>query len=156
MTLQDFGSLGELIAAIATVATLIYLAIQIRGNTLVSKAEARRASRDSANPASLAVAQDGELARIFLAGLSEPTKLNPEEWARFSFLLGQLLTASAGVHDEISAGVLSDELPFNQEFMIRMYLGTPGGRKFWSQFGLGYSKDFREHVDRIVAEHRAK
>ena len=35
MTIQDLGSLGELIAAIATVATLGYLATQIRlGNRL--------------------------------------------------------------------------------------------------------------------------
>ena len=33
MTIQDLGSLGELVAAIATVATLIYLSIQIRQNT---------------------------------------------------------------------------------------------------------------------------
>ncbi len=33
MTIQDLGSLGELIAAVATVATLVYLALQIRQNT---------------------------------------------------------------------------------------------------------------------------
>jgi hypothetical protein len=35
MSIQDLGSLGELIAAIATVGTLIYLALQIRQNTAV-------------------------------------------------------------------------------------------------------------------------
>ena len=33
MTLQDLGSIGELVGAAATVATLIYLAVQIRANT---------------------------------------------------------------------------------------------------------------------------
>jgi len=33
ITIQDLGSIGELIAAIATIATLAYLAIQIRQNT---------------------------------------------------------------------------------------------------------------------------
>lgn len=33
MSIQDLGSLGELVAAIATIATLIYLATQIRQNT---------------------------------------------------------------------------------------------------------------------------
>ena len=32
MTIQDLGSIGELIAAIATLATLVYLAAQIRQN----------------------------------------------------------------------------------------------------------------------------
>ena len=33
MTLQDLGSIGELVGALATIATLVYLAIQIRANT---------------------------------------------------------------------------------------------------------------------------
>ena len=33
MTVQDLGSLGELIAAVATVTTLVYLAIQLKQNT---------------------------------------------------------------------------------------------------------------------------
>jgi hypothetical protein len=33
MTIQDLGAIGELIAAVATVGTLIYLSIQIRQNT---------------------------------------------------------------------------------------------------------------------------
>ena len=33
MTIQDLGSLGELIAVVATVVTLVYLAIQLKQNT---------------------------------------------------------------------------------------------------------------------------
>ena len=91
MTIQDWGSLGELIAAVATVATLIYLALQIRANTIVSKAEARRATRVAAGGVSLAIVENGEVARIFRAGLGDPSKLEPEEWIRFSFLIGQLV-----------------------------------------------------------------
>jgi hypothetical protein len=40
MSIQDLGSLGELIAAAATLGTLIYLAIQIRQNNLIAKEQA--------------------------------------------------------------------------------------------------------------------
>ena len=33
MTLSEIGSVGELLGALATIATLLYLAIQIRNNT---------------------------------------------------------------------------------------------------------------------------
>ncbi|MEZ5491118.1 MAG: hypothetical protein R3F50_12480 [Gammaproteobacteria bacterium] len=33
MAIQDWGSIGELIGALATIATLVYSAIQVRGNT---------------------------------------------------------------------------------------------------------------------------
>ena len=38
MTIQQLGSIGEFVAAIATLATLIYLALQIRRNTAVARA----------------------------------------------------------------------------------------------------------------------
>ena len=37
MTISDLGSIGELIAAAATVATLLYLALQVRANTNTAK-----------------------------------------------------------------------------------------------------------------------
>ena len=33
MSIQDLGAIGELLAAVATLATLIYLALQIKQNT---------------------------------------------------------------------------------------------------------------------------
>jgi len=49
VTVQDLGSLGEFIAAIATVATLIYLAIQIRASNRIARAEASRAPNSDLN-----------------------------------------------------------------------------------------------------------
>lgn len=46
MTLQDWGSLGEVISGMAVLVTLIYLAIQTRQNTLAVRASAvMRATR---------------------------------------------------------------------------------------------------------------
>jgi len=39
MTISDIGSIGELLAAIATIITLIYLALQLRSNTKVVRAQ---------------------------------------------------------------------------------------------------------------------
>ena len=40
MTIQDLGSIGERLAAVATLATLFYLAVQIRQNTKAVRAAA--------------------------------------------------------------------------------------------------------------------
>ncbi len=152
MTIQDWGSLGELIAAVATVATLIYLALQIRANTIVSKAEARRATRVAAGGVSLAIVENGEVARIFRAGLGDPSKLEPEEWIRFSFLMGQLVGAISAAFDEVDYGVLSEDSISNQKVLIKQFLPTPGGQKFWQQFGPTYPDEFREFVRGLLSE----
>ena len=41
MNIQDLGSIGELIAAAAIIATLIYLARQVRANTKITQTASR-------------------------------------------------------------------------------------------------------------------
>src|SRR5438552_10811812 len=43
MNLNDFANLGQIIGAIGVMITLVYLSIQIRGNTRVVSAQARHA-----------------------------------------------------------------------------------------------------------------
>lgn len=49
MTIQDLGSIGELTAAVATVVTLAYLAIQIRTTNRLARAEASRTPNSDLN-----------------------------------------------------------------------------------------------------------
>ena len=48
MTITELGALGEFVGAIAVVATLIYLAFQVRQAQLMMKAQAAQARSDSA------------------------------------------------------------------------------------------------------------
>ena len=63
MTLGELGSLGEFLAAIATLATLIYLAVQIRQNTLATRAASHHAITDVMNKTNHLVIGDAEVAR---------------------------------------------------------------------------------------------
>ena len=42
MTIQDFGALGELVAAVAVVITLVYLTIQVRQGNTLARAQTRQ------------------------------------------------------------------------------------------------------------------
>ena len=43
MNLSDLANLGQIVGAIGVMITLIYLAVQIRGNTRIASAQARHA-----------------------------------------------------------------------------------------------------------------
>jgi len=68
---EALGGIAELLAALATIATLFYLAVQIRGGTIVARAEAQRESQSGAVSAQLAIAQDPNLAALLHKGLGE-------------------------------------------------------------------------------------
>ena len=86
MSIQELGSLGELIAAAATVATLIYLAAQIRQNTKAVRSSALESSGTRSMEISKLVAGNDELAPIVMAAFTGKRELDELERFRLSFV----------------------------------------------------------------------
>ena len=72
MNIEQLGSIGEFVAAIATVATLIYLAFQLRQNTRALKATAFQSVVSEMGKNVEPLMNNGEMAEIFLKVMSEP------------------------------------------------------------------------------------
>ena len=152
MTIQDWGSIGELIAAVATVATLVYLAVQIRANTTALRVEARRAESRSGNVFLGAIVASPDVARMFNEGLADPRSLSPEDVTRFIFLLGNLVGAEAGAFDEAHIGFAPESSLGRSRTTLRRFLLSPGGRWFWERFGADYHAEFRSFVDQVLRD----
>ena len=75
MTIQDLGSLGELLAAVATLATLGYLAVQVRQNTESIRASTVQAMFEASAGLHDLCAADSDLGRIFLRGAEDQGNL---------------------------------------------------------------------------------
>ena len=99
MSIQDLGSLGELIAAIATLVTLLYLAMQVRHNTRALDQATGRAISDDATRWRKSVIHHPEVADLYLKGMFEPDSLYPSEKLRFRMLLSQLFYHWQYQHD---------------------------------------------------------
>ena len=110
MTIQDLGSLGELIAAVATVATLVYLAVQIRQNTRSVRAAAFHATSSLIAQFMSMVNGDQELSRIFRLGLADSDSLDPDAHDRFMGTLIQLFSYFQDVFHQYQEGLLDAEL----------------------------------------------
>ena len=64
MSFEDLGNLGELVAAIATVATLGYLALQLKQNTKALRSQTFQQSSMDMSLTANAISSNGELAEI--------------------------------------------------------------------------------------------
>ena len=135
MTIQDLGSIGEFIAAIATVATLAYLAVQIRQNSGLL----RRAGEDSAASVAAAsiglAAQSPENAAIVHRGSQDLESLSPEEQTHFFLIMSSQFVGfnySFAAHRD---GAMSDDLWDMQRQGVQIYLAMPGVRVWWERVG---------------------
>jgi len=131
VTIEELGSLGELVAAIATIATLAYLARQIRGSNLVARAEARRGAQRGGTATYLGIAQDPDVAALFVRGLADYRSLDPVEKTRFQFLLTGVLEGTMLTVGDADLGLRDDEDLERARNTTRRFLSTPGGRAWF-------------------------
>jgi len=151
MTLEQVFFVSQSIAAVAVVASILYLAREVRQSERVQRANMQQGRADRASKASLTIATS-DLARIWQKGLSanpDLTQLEFSQWAllcRAAFLSGEdsYLQHKAGLLDEVACGSYVAGAQF--------YMACPGMRAMWKvssgQFGAGY----RNFVDDIVTK----
>jgi hypothetical protein len=128
VTIQDLGSIGELVAAIATVATLVYLAIQIRQNTRTVRTSTYQAVLESSNRVNELVLDNPELHRIYRLGRTDPSQLTDEERARFRLLIGQLMNVYETMFLQHERGTLDEDFWRARRRALRYVLSQPGIR----------------------------
>ncbi|MFT4562410.1 MAG: hypothetical protein ACI9BW_002154 [Gammaproteobacteria bacterium] len=106
MTIQDWGSIGEIVGAIAVLATLIYLAKQVKHGTDVSKI----ASYHQAIDQIVQAAMDPDFSKL-IAKCASGEKLTSEEEAR--------------------AGALSSCFIYGHEILLHLYAKGQVDEKLW-------------------------
>jgi len=157
MNLQDLAAISEIIAALAVVISLIYVAIQIRQNNrqLDENTNAVRASAVYSGlhlifDNRIAIFNDGETADIFYRGLEDPEELSAVEKTRFRLIFANAVDALFNTFSQTKASGFSPETWEAQEATARRLMGTAGGRWFWSNYRHEYREDFRVEFDGIM------
>jgi len=144
VTIQDLGSLGELVAAIATVFTLAYLALQIRQNTRTLEQASERATIEDSSRWRSKLIQSPEIANLYRKGTLEPESLDPIEKLRFRMLMDELFYHWQSEHKN---------RPDSQQghvMFIGPTLATPGGAQYWQRSKPQFTSEFIEHVNRAL------
>ena len=133
----------------ATVATLFYLALQIRANTRATKAETRRTNQSNRLQGySDIIAHD--VALIFEKGLADPKSLSSTERIRFDFLFSKILGDAAILMADHRDGLESSEMLDQTLSGILTMLGSAGGRAYWSRWGKTFDPEFRSRVESLL------
>ena len=154
MTIQDLGSIGEFIAAIATVMTLVYLAIQIRSNTNAIRSAAAQTVHEAFASWYHLLAADGTLAQLVTDGLRDYTSLSETDKARFVATFMAFLSYSQDAFIKWREGSLSADLWMGWELLMMNLVNAPGGKEFWGERGYLFGDEFRDHVENDIMKRK--
>ena len=147
MTIQDLGSIGEFVAAIATLATLFYLAVQIRNSSRIARLNAIQAVSESVSGITAEIARDPEFFRVWRAVLDSSADATDEDRERVAFILHQIFVAFA------NADRFGDpSLRRSVQALHDKYLRAPFVQEWWARQRGAYDEPFRSTIDARLKE----
>jgi len=149
VTLQDLGNAGEFIAAIATVITLIYLAVQIRQNTQSVQRSAETALSHHVAAWSGEVVRNPELGRIWDAAATEPESLTDDEKRQYLWYVAQLFELYEGQFHLYLDGNIPERSWDSKAVFMATLLKLPLVSAWWESGLAPLSSDFVAYVNEL-------
>jgi hypothetical protein len=134
MNWDAIGSIGEILSAAAVLATLIYLAIQIRHLRNQGESTQLHHIVDRFSEFTALIAESEALASILTRGRIAYSSLSDEERLRFDYLHISLLNFLESWHMETRGeifGFTESGQTQNLTDAIDYYCNNPGFREFW-------------------------
>ena len=151
MTIQDLGSIGEFVAAIATVATLIYLAIQIRHNSEATRGASQQALIDTSFDTSFELGRNVEHLWILGAGMQDFESLTDRDKTTFAVVVQRYFgNLEKGLRLR-EAGLIDQETLDSVGAGVLLVLRSPGGARWWESYRVAAARIVVDYLDHRVA-----
>ena len=145
LTIQDLGALGELLGSVAVLATLVYLALQTRQNTLAIGAQLDAAAIAANQTNLLSVATSNELGEA----LREASRADiPTDQLRCSMYWTSLLASFQWQHQQAQRGLLPSYNEAGTGGVVGFYFNALRGfEDWWETLKPGFPPEFVEWVE---------
>jgi len=146
VTFEVLGNLGDFIGGIGVVATLAYLAVQIRGNTSALQSSTHQALQDSAHRLNESISDNAELARLVAKALEAQEPLTSPEQLQFDSLSERFFSTFENAYHLRSRGHIDAEIWVAWEAAFRDALTAPF-LAYWDDNRNKYLPAFQEFVE---------
>ena len=143
MDWEALGSIGEVVGAAGVIATLAYLAYQVRENTRALSAQSRHALSEFVLQISMFRAEHADRYAKLKSG--QPLSDGDREFDYWSHMQLMLHAETYFHHREL--GLMPESHWTGYARYLQVYLGTPGFLEFWAEVGPGFSENFRRWID---------
>lgn len=135
MNWEAIGAIAEAIAAMGVIASLLYLAVQVRASARASAVESKLVSARFQLDFYTMLVQFPELHDIMLRGRKDLNALSPVDYGRFSNLMSIAFGSFSAAHFQFRSGAVSESDFHENRITIRYLIRSPGCRQWWDKFG---------------------
>ena len=128
---QPFKRLGEVVASLGVIASLVFVGLEVRQNTIASRAAAYQAVGLTFVDGLLDISLDPDLALILdiAADSLRWDELDEAEWARVKYRYRNIVRAYETIYLQVREGLLPDSALY--EWGFRGISGNATWRRLW-------------------------
>ena len=147
MSLEEVAIVAQLVGAAGVIASMIYLALQIRQSTKVARAETTKDLFLASREALLAIASNKELGEIW----AEIREFENEETGR-KYAFYQSFFRLYELQFQLARQDLLDaDIARSYVLIIRVFIGTSYFEEYWQCARGEYNEKFAAYVDEQIA-----
>ena len=150
MDWDAIGAIAELLGAVAVLATLVYLARQIRQSRDAVQSASAETVLSNMNAAYQNAATSPVLGRVLFTGQENIQSLNDEEKGQFVFwFFGYLRTLELAYHHYLS-GNFNESMWDGYSRHTQSLLSTTGVRQYWEIRKDVFSPEFVSYIEELA------
>ena len=152
MVLVEFYYIAEIVAAVAVIGSLVYLGVQVKGNTRALQAAAAHTYVDTNHSFVGLINQSTVLGDILLRGHKDLSNLEEGEMVRYSAFHDQAFMTMESNFYLWRDGVLDERLWETHEVALFEMLSMPGLQEWWKNRSHWFSQEFTHYIDQQFSE----
>jgi hypothetical protein len=150
MTLEEINYISQIFGVVLIFASLVFVGLQIRQNTLATRAASHNAVSNSLNEINRMFAENGDLAKIWLTGMADRQALTPEERWRFDSTARAYMHVCETMYVQAGLGAGDKSVLHAEEEGIKLLFTSPGMRDWWAENPYGFCPEFRNYVAKLA------
>jgi len=150
-SLQKTHQVGELVAAVAVVLSLVFVGYEIQQN---SREQRRMTTQTLAIEWSKAIAalyENPELACVYLRGSQDFSQLSNQDRVRFSALIFRMMRVLEEFHLQFEEGSIDPSIWAGFDRILSDSANSKGVRTWWEFRKHWFSEPFQHYVDERLA-----
>lgn len=151
MTLVDLANIGQAVGALAVIASLIFVGLQVRQNTKATRATALQMNADYWL-SYFSMLADRQLSDIYSKGAIGRAELDGGQFGQFFILCRATFMGCENQHYQYLSGLLDDDAYRGYEATIREQIAAfPGVCAMWQLVKHTYGTEFVKFLDKQIA-----
>jgi hypothetical protein len=147
MSLSDIGAVANLLSAIAVLATLVYLAIQVEQSNRLARSQSRQRMIEQTQQELYQWIDNPDLREAFLSSKVP----SAETQSKMHFFLISAMRQREWEWFQYKDGIINKQVYEAYHGVIALHLGIPRTRKWWQTVGrMGFNPIFVSEVDAFL------